>query len=228
MTPRPARNAASRLLFAGIVSAVATVGALTASTAGAASPTTSTTGSATPQTAAQLQADINQQLATTAGGTQIGSNVVSYDNGNVQIVFPDPGASVAPAFNPDLRHRKGRGVRARTADYEGCPTGVNTYWSCFYQNKDFGGTRAQFKDCGYQQSFNSYGFADETSSWVNTKPEAYVDTQNWDHTHLWHEKEARNSTNGEYSYSTYVGDADNDSAWYLTITVDPAGGSCNS
>ncbi|MGH2856271.1 MAG: hypothetical protein ACRDMJ_02170 [Solirubrobacteraceae bacterium] len=197
-----------------------------ASTA-AASTTTTPAGSATPTTAAQLKTDIDHQLATTAGGTQVGNNVVSYDNGNVQIVFPEPGSAVASSYNPDARHAKG-GVKARLADYQGCPTGVSTYWSCFYQNKNFGGTRAQFKDCGYLQSFNSYGFADETSSWVNTKPMAYVDTQRYNHAPLWHEKEARNSSNGHYSYSTYVGNADNDSAWYLKITVDGAGGSCNS
>lgn len=87
-----------------------------------------------------VQAQITQQLRAFPGGTQSGHNEVAYKGGSVKVVIPQPGQRLAP-----------------------CPNG----WYCFYQNKNYGGRRLQFRDCGDSQYFVDYGFRNQTSSWQN-------------------------------------------------------------
>jgi hypothetical protein len=60
-----------------------------------------------PLTQAQkavIQPQIDQQLARTAGGTQISSTQVSYENGTVVLTFPVPGAGNEIHSTCDYRH----------------------------------------------------------------------------------------------------------------------------
>jgi len=55
-------------------------------------------------------------------------------------------------------------------DLHGCPGGITKFeWVCIYQYTNWGGRRLQFKDPGYWQDLNTYGFADRMSSWAKTR-----------------------------------------------------------
>jgi hypothetical protein len=55
-------------------------------------------------------------------------------------------------------------------DLKGCPGGITKFeWVCLYEFRNFGGRRLQFKDPGYWQDLNTWGFRDKTSSWAKTR-----------------------------------------------------------
>ncbi|WP_157845616.1 hypothetical protein [Kitasatospora phosalacinea] len=132
-------------------------GVATASAAEAApaSPVTEVSGSRASvkalsrQQASSLQAQIDEQLATTRGGTQVSANEVSYDNGNVITTFPLPGESTAPPSSGAAV--KGASSPEKTAegsaspvsvDWHGCPHGlIADDWYCFYEDELFQGRR---------------------------------------------------------------------------------------
>lgn len=170
-----------------------------------------------------VQREVNQQLASTPGGTQVAPNVVSYDLGSVRVVFPLPGSGnhaqdpgptsplLAAAAQTD-------GVTPDSLFSEhGCPYGSGQRWSCFYRNKGFGGTMLEFEDCGYEQYFSNYKFNNSTSSWVNTKDYATVTVRTASGTLLW--------TEGTNSEDSWVGAANNDRAGEFYIH---ANGNCQS
>lgn len=92
----------------------------------------STTASAEsgPQTyTALLQQEIQKQLEDTHGGTQISPNEVSYERGNVIVVFPDASGKVPTSES----------LRPASPDtfYEhGCPGGATQTWYCFFADRD--------------------------------------------------------------------------------------------
>ena len=61
------------------------------------------------------------------------------------------------------------GLRASASSVGGCPDGTYVHWFCFYENASFGGRMLQFRDCPSTQSLASYGFANQTTSWVNNR-----------------------------------------------------------
>ncbi|WP_344892204.1 peptidase inhibitor family I36 protein [Actinomadura meridiana] len=67
-----------------------------------------------------------------------------------------------------------------------CPSG----WYCFYESKNFGGRRLQFRDCGGTQYLTNYGFGNQTTSWQNTtKHTVYVyDNAATPPTYMWTEE----------------------------------------
>jgi hypothetical protein len=171
-----------------------------------------------------LAGEIARQLHDYPGGVQIAADTVAYRNGTVRVVFPDPSTgfvatgrssasastsgSVAGAVTPAI---------ATTSYFNGCPYDTTTRWYCFYQNSNFGGTMLQFQDCssgGTTQYFSSYGFANMTSSWVNTRISNHGSIAVWDNdssfTNLWNEP-----TGSSITSSSYVGAAANDQADYF-------------
>ncbi|MEU2764723.1 peptidase inhibitor family I36 protein [Streptomyces sp. NPDC007094] len=122
-----------------------------------------------------LQKRIDQQLREYPGGTQVSDNAIAYGNGEAVVVFPSTGQDKAPAgLGANVRSDKLKtaGVLPQSTmgiqDVKGCPTGTFAYWYCFYQYRDFGGSRWQFKDTTKGDA-RDWGFDNKTSSVVNTK-----------------------------------------------------------
>ena len=173
--------------------------------------------------ASQLQAAIDAQLAA-HGGRQISPYEVAYNGGAVVMVFANPLTGALPTGaadrvetrQPTTSGRPGAAVSPLTTSYRyGCPYTGTTGWTCFYQNIDFnhnscsgsgscgdGGRMLEFSTCG-TQDLSTYGFSDQTSSWVNNTS-SYVTVYDVNNSLLWSESPG--------SSSSYVGGADNDKA----------------
>ncbi|WP_433227373.1 peptidase inhibitor family I36 protein [Actinomadura formosensis] len=87
-----------------------------------------------------VQQQVDDQIRS-YGGIQTGPSEVSYKGGDVKLII----------------------AKKQAAGTANCPSG----WYCFYQYKDWGGRRLQFKDCGSNQSLTDYGFGNLTTSWHN-------------------------------------------------------------
>lgn len=173
----------------------------------------------------RLQAAIDVQLAA-HGGTQISPYEVAYHGGDVVMVFANPVTGALPTSAADRAETRqptapGRpgastALSPMTTSYRyGCPYTGTTGWTCFYQNIDFnhnscsgsgscgdGGRMLEFATCG-TQDLSSYGFSDQTTSWVNNTS-SYVTVYDASNSLLWSESPG--------SSSSYVGSADNDRA----------------
>lgn len=170
-------------------------------------PSTGPWRSGLPSDAArQLQAEIDRQIAL-YGGTQVSAYEIAYGAGDPVMVFANP---VTGEFPTDAANRVERGQATQTTPLTtayryGCPYSSGG-WACFYQNIDFNGSGSgrllQFQSCG-RQSLATYGFSDQTSSWVNNTS-SYVSVYDQYGTHLWDESPG--------GLSAYVGDANNDRA----------------
>jgi hypothetical protein len=176
----------------------------------------------------RLQAEIDAQIDA-YGGTQVSPYEVAYSGGDVIMVFANPITGALPTGSADRAESRrpadaGRpGAAAQLAPLAtsyrfGCPYTSTTGWTCFYQHIDFnhyscggsgacgdGGRMLQFSACGNRgnQSFGTYGFSGQTSSWVNNT-DAYVTVYDASNSLLWSESPG--------SSSSYVGGADNDKA----------------
>lgn len=215
-------------LLVGVLTAVLALAGTSAGALAASESSTTTnplvtgpTSSAGPADMAAVQAEVKQQLASTSGGTQVASNVISYNNGSVRVVFPLPGSG-NQAHDPfgagPVQGSPQTSVSPNAVgDVHGCPYGFFTKWSCFYGNAAFGGNMLEFKDCGYQQYLSTYGFQHNVSSWVNTKDTAYVVVRDGFGSLLW--TESQNTESG------YVGNAANDRADGFFIH---SGGNCQN
>ncbi|MEV5979120.1 peptidase inhibitor family I36 protein [Streptomyces sp. NPDC052114] len=175
----------------------------------------------------ELQKQIDEQIRD-YGGIQVSDNAVSYENGSVVMVFPDPGEETAPdGLGDGIRTAKAKrddllknaqAPAAQGANVEGCPQGWTEAgrWYCFYEHKNFKGRRLQFNETERQYASN-YGFNDKTSSWVNTNKKGSNTWYTWNHVDknwrvsgfLWEMYAG--------SKSSYVGNAANDkmSAWCM-------------
>jgi hypothetical protein len=174
--------------------------------------TATTASAATPSYAAALDQAVAHQLQAYPGGTQVSSNEVAYDGGKVMVVFPD-----ASGFVPTASGARTEVTPNATYEWHGCPYGNVASWYCFYQNANFGGRMLEFQDCsgsGLDQSFSTYGFSNETTSWVNTSGIEALSTNKYvgvwqGGNYLWGEDPDSDSAN--------VGKANNDKAqWFET------------
>jgi hypothetical protein len=153
---------------------------------------------ATSTSAAELlpdhtQAQIDRILRRHPGGVQMSDHEIAWDDGAVMLVLPTDQASFC---------FPGSGC------VHGCPSG----WYCFYQYRDFGGRRLQFRDCsrgGTIQFLTDYGFGNRTSSWVVNRSLNFVNVNDSDSgRNLWNEH--------SHSVSRYVGSAaDNKADWFI-------------
>lgn len=134
------------------------------------------TGEAEPSgpLAAEMEAALDHQ----PGGVQLSDNAMAWDDGDVIVVWPDPGADAAPfglgdgvrsgvvealgitglaqPFEPFADDMQARGSAST------CPSG----YYCFYTSSNFDGARYQFAStCSAYAS--SWGFDNTASSWVN-------------------------------------------------------------
>jgi hypothetical protein len=120
--------------------------------------------------ATSLQNDIERVLSTSPGAVRTGTYEVSWDGGAVVSTWVPKASSSG--------HRGGA-LAARDADSTasltlatsvgGCPDGTTVHWYCFYEHSSFGGRMLQFRDCPSTQSLGAYGFANQTTSWVNNR-----------------------------------------------------------
>lgn len=200
---------------------------LAGSTAAAAATLTSATAPTTPSTvtsagtsvgaATSPQAEIDAYLRDHPGGVQVSDNAVAYRDGEVVVVFPDPGQRVAPeGLGDNLRTTRlaaavAEDVEAAASSVAGCPNGTFDHWYCFYTDSNFGGRRLQFLNtCADYAS--DWGFNNTTSSWVNTNPRSRIVA--WDYrggNALWVEGYG-------VSYDGWVGSGANDRMSYWTRT----------
>jgi hypothetical protein len=169
---------------------------------------------------AELQAQIDDQLRRYPGGEQISANAVSYDNGEVTVVFPTPGTDVSPGgIGGEVRTEKLTSDTLKTfesrawRDVHGCPEGLMKKWYCFYENRDFKGRRWQFQATTAENA-TAWGFNDQTSSWVNTRNDLGLEFSAYDRINqsglLWQMPRS--------SEKAYVGNESNDrmSSWKKT------------
>ena len=216
--------------------------ALALTTTGAASPTAPAPGTdwtsgdsradvrqLTHADAATLQHQVDEQLRTTRGGTQISANEVSYRGGSLVVALPLPGRATAPDSSAAVR-TKAADTKAAGTDAVAIPNGVYSLhgceagaaddrWYCFYQDANFGGRRLQWNlsHCNVQRNdfldFTAYGFARQVSSWVNTSAlMIWAFDGNWNQ--LWYEAPANPPSGYHDTESSYVGNAYNDMAYY--------------
>ncbi|WP_256791999.1 peptidase inhibitor family I36 protein [Terrabacter sp. Ter38] len=178
------------------------------------SPSAATAGPASGGAGA-LQHQIDLQLAKTKGGVQISDNAVAYNNGDVIVVFPNPGQRKAPAGigsnvrNTSLARTAAAESPAIAAGLQDCPDGFTAHSYCFYTDVNWGGRRLQFQNTCVGKA-SDFGFDNQTSSWVNNNPNAYEYTYDGSNlsTFLW-------STGLGASQSSWVGATNNDrmSSW---------------
>jgi hypothetical protein len=95
---------------------------------------TATQASAEPKPPKTIDTLVAEQLDHFPGGTRISKDTVSYENGQVLVVFRPDGVAT-PAAKSD------------------CPEG----WACLWRNPSFGSTRWQFHDEGYYQNLEQWG-----------------------------------------------------------------------
>lgn len=134
----------------------------------------------------------------------VAPGIIEFKGGSVRLLYGTAGQ--ACALNAAAEART---TSAQSTTYvHGCPKGSTTKWFCFYEheswNENGAGRMLQFKDAGLQ-NLASYGFSDQTTSWVNTtgKSVAVYDSTSrsgW----LWSESPGATSSN--------VGGVNNDRA----------------
>lgn len=100
------------------------------------------------------------------------------------------------------------------ASVHNCPSG----WYCFYQHKNFGGRMLKFRDCprnGGTQYLTTYGFENQTTSWVVNRKLNFVNVNDEDGNRGF--PRGYNLWNAEgNSQSSNVGSTNNDRAdWFI-------------
>ncbi|WP_282697740.1 peptidase inhibitor family I36 protein [Streptomyces sp. CC208A] len=142
---------------------------------------------------AGLQRQIDEQMARTPGGKQIGVNQIAWRGGKAVMTLPLPGEAQARAVNEPLG----------TLGTPNC----SYLWTCLYEHSNYDGRRLTWSDCNFENLAN-WGFNDKTSSWHNNQSrgtKSYV--YNWTGSSwalLW--------SSTAPSASSYVGSANNDRA----------------
>jgi hypothetical protein len=141
----------------------------------------------------RIESDISRVLESSPGAVRTGPFQVSWRGGAVVSTWV-PGGSAA-----DLVQRRDAAAvpGAVTASVGGCPDGTTVHWFCFYEHASFGGRMLQFRDCPSTQSLASYGFANQTTSWVNNRSGVTITVYDGttSGTVLWHEYGKSSSTN---------------------------------
>ncbi|MCX4545561.1 peptidase inhibitor family I36 protein [Streptomyces sp. NBC_01565] len=115
----------------------------------------------TPGEVAGLRQQIDEQLARTPGGKQIGLNQVSWRGGKAIMTFPLPGEGKARAVNES----------AVALGSPNCGYG----WTCLYEHSNFDGRRLTWSDCNFEDLGN-WGFNDRATSWHNNQTQG---TKTW-------------------------------------------------
>jgi hypothetical protein len=145
---------------------VLAVGAATAFLA-AASPVSAKEGPSGAANPGGTERQIRSFLDAHPDAVRYSRSQVAWQDGAVILTWPDPRTgkvSLSPADRPDLEPGE-----VGASDVNGCPAGITkTNKYCFYEHSSFGGRMLQFQDCGGDQFFDTYGFSNQTSSWVNT------------------------------------------------------------
>lgn len=114
---------------------------------------------------AALQKQMDQQMALTPGGKQIGVNQVAWRDGKAVMTWPLPGETKARAVN-------------EPAAALGSPN-CSYLWTCLYEHDQWNGRRLTWSDCNFEQLSN-WGFQDQATSWHNNQSRGTVTrVYNW-------------------------------------------------
>jgi hypothetical protein len=116
----------------------------------------------------RIESDISRVLRASPGAVRTGPLEVSWDGGAVVSTWAPRSSDVYRTGTQRLDAGPSGQVAAATS-VGGCPDGTYVHWFCFYENASFGGRMLQFRDCPSTQSLASYGFANQTTSWVNNR-----------------------------------------------------------
>lgn len=156
------------------------------------SPSSKTT---TPQVLSTQTVD--QFLVSHPDAKKVSSTKVSWRNGEVIMTWLSNSSSSSTAASTDSYSNGTYGITAT----DSCDSG----WLCFYQARDYGQRKIQFRSCGFQL-LRDYGADNGISSWSNkTSHQSFVyDGTNRDTTLLW--------IGGANSRSSFVGWNNNDRA----------------
>jgi len=128
------------------------------------------TGRAAAGGDASVENDIARVLSTSPGAVRTGRYEVSWDDGAVVSTWvPKGSASVDRAGALATRDADTTSSITLATSVGGCPDGTTVHWYCFYEHASFGGRMLQFRDCPSTQSLGYYGFANQTTSWVNNR-----------------------------------------------------------
>ncbi|MEV6247888.1 peptidase inhibitor family I36 protein [Streptomyces sp. NPDC051742] len=142
---------------------------------------------------AELQRQIDRQMAVTPGGEQIGVNQVAWRGGKAVMTFPLPGEKQARAVDEPVG----------TLGTANC----SYLWTCLYEHDNYDGRRLTWSDCAFV-NLSSWDFIDKTSSWHNNQSSGTVTrVYNWTGS-SWSQLWASTAP----SRSSYVGNTNNDKA----------------
>lgn len=129
-----------------------------------------TAGPHGPASLSRVESDISRVLRDSPGAVRTGPLEVSWDGGAVVSTWVvDAGANDVGDPAALRLEASGSAQRLAASGYAGCPDGTFVHWFCFYEHASFGGRMLQFRDCPSTQSLASYGFANQTTSWVNNR-----------------------------------------------------------
>jgi hypothetical protein len=144
-------------------------------------PVASAEGQSAPVDATALESDIARVLRSSPGAVRTGPYEVSWDDGAVVSTWvpqADRGSGPGSAAAAGALTARDDGAPSMTsttstnglsAAVGGCPDGLSVHWFCFYENASYGGRMLQFRACPSTQSLGAYGFANQTTSWVNNR-----------------------------------------------------------
>ncbi len=120
----------------------------------------------------RIERDISRVLSSSPGAVRTGPFQVSWHGGAVVSTWlpRDPADAVDPVRRPDAPGA----TDLLASGVGGCPEGTFVDWFCFYEHAGFGGRMLQFRDCPSTQSLAAYGFANQTTSWVNNRSDATI------------------------------------------------------
>lgn len=174
------------------------------------------------------QSELDAAMKLTPGGVQVSDNAVVWGDGDVVLVVPDAGSSVAPSgLGSNIRADRVRTPALQALVEQGensnksvvaqgssstCPHGVTVSdYYCFYQYSNFNGRRVQFTGATQAAYAANYGFDNGTSSWVSWDVDCRVRSyDNAGSTLLW--------TQNENSQSSYVGSTNDNRMSFWTCT----------
>ncbi|HET8614542.1 MAG TPA: peptidase inhibitor family I36 protein [Actinomycetales bacterium] len=146
----------------------------------------------------RIESEISNVLRSSPGAVRTGPFEVSWDGGAVVSTWTLPSSS-SDVVDPASAYSSapsGASVAtdAVSSGYAGCPDSTTVHWFCFYEHASYGGRMLQFRDCPSTQSLAAYGFANQTTSWVNNRSGVTVTVYDGS-TVLWREYGRSHSSN---------------------------------
>lgn len=114
---------------------------------------------------ADLQEQIDEQMAIVPDGKQIAVNQIAWRDGRTVMTLPLPGEKQARAVDESVG-------ALGTAN-------CSPYYTCIYEHASYEGRRLTWKDCAFHD-LSDFDFNDKTSSWHNNQSSGTITrVYNW-------------------------------------------------